>query len=205
MRQMTETIRVLHEQIAMQSLAQRTMKAIADTPPQVDALCTLAYALCDELAPSDKFEIGLYVGEQIHIRVAVTADARLPPMSIPRTLLWEWLAECHEPVLCKTSAQLAALPVVLPPISQGISAQSVMFLPLSWPIDGEGQADASEPRTLPLGAIILQSTHPQAFQERDMSRLATVAERIGAALGAVRPPRPAAVAPAELHPDDQRG
>jgi hypothetical protein len=206
MRQMVETIHTLREQIALQSLDQQTIKAIASTPPQVDDLCALAYTLCDDLAPADKFEIGLYVGEQVHIRVAVTGDARLPPMSIPRTSLWQWLAECREPIWCPTSIQLAALPVTLPPIVQGTNAQSAVFLPLARTGADKGQGNGGGPENgFPLGAIVLQSAHAQAFQERDISRLVTVTDRIGAALVAVCPPRPAAVVASVLDSDDRQG
>jgi hypothetical protein len=181
MRQMLDTIHRLQAQIDRLKLEQHISQAIASTPAQVNALCSLAYQLCIEIAPAAKFELGLYddSGIQIDIHISASDEGKLPPMHIPITPQWEWLREQHGPLLVQEQAQLEELPFSLPPLDQ-VQPQQAMFIPL-----GAKEHDTDHP---PIGSIVLLSSRPSAFTAQTLTLVSCVAKQIGVEIVKIQNP-----------------
>jgi GAF domain-containing protein len=103
-------------------------------------------------------------------------------MRIPITPQWAWLGECSEPQLIPDKEQLAQLPFSLPPIGEGQSPQAAMFVPIT---DNRPAGDEQAPPPV-LGGIVLAASHPAAFTEQDLARIAVIAELVGSAIQRTR-------------------
>jgi hypothetical protein len=202
MRQMIETICAMRKQIDTLVLTSRVRQIIASTPHEIEALISLAHELCTEIVTAAKLEIGLYTQERhvsatkspigldgafthVNIQVATHAGKTLPPMHVPITPLWEWISELQEPLLIQDKAQIEQLPVALPPLSQGRDPQAAMFVPLldTFPAPS---SDENTPRKspLPIGALVFQSPHPNAFSVSNLTQVTLIAEQVSTAISA---------------------
>ena len=194
MRQMTRTIQSLHGRVALLEFAARIRNTVAECPQTVDALCSLARSLCDEIAQSERFDLGLYNAARTQITLRTTSEEgeQLPAMTLPSTPMWEWLSTRSAPLLIQFSTQLEDLPFALPPGGGQAPFTSAILIPLESKapspglLTGKEQDDSA--RTL--GAMALLSTRPYAFDERDVTRVREIAHAIGPALAAAQPARP---------------
>jgi hypothetical protein len=195
----------LHDLQAEVTLLHRTAQIkdeIARTPPAIVPLSNLAYEICAQIAPSDKFELGLYDASytHVHIQVSTEDDTRLPPMHIPITPKWEWLSELAETQHLTDGEQIEQLPFSLPPLGKDHPPRSALFVPIPSPEEGSpapGQtgdettsATPIEPGTSrqsavppsPIGAMVLLSAQAEAFSAHEAYLLTLLAAQLAPAL-----------------------
>ena len=188
MRQMLVKMHELQDRIDTIELTGEITQAIAQAEPDIGALCALAHRLCQRFVPLPKFELGLYDNTytNVNIQVSVNNNEKLPPMRIPITPQWEWLSERDEPHLVLGKALLDQLPFSLSPIGKDQAPESAIFVPIAE--RGEQGTDGDqETSATAVGGIVLLSPHPNAFSERDVARIALVADLIGSAIHRIRP------------------
>lgn len=171
MRQMLAHMVVQQEQIEALELRARICESIGETPLDVSTVSKLAYQLCQQVAPADKFELGLYnpLHTQITIQVSVHGDTQLPAMRMPITPLWEWLSKQSGPQKYGAD-EFTRLPFTLPPLGE-IPPQHALFVPLM-------PDEANEPT----GGIVLQSAADTAYSDKQMAYIAEIATHIAKAL-----------------------
>ncbi len=141
-----------------------------------DALCRLIYALAGRIVPTGNFQLGLFEGELYHIKVWVKDGEIQTPTTffLPRGQgIIGWLRDAHQPLLVgdfETEMEdLPARPVYLsdnPP-------RSGIYLPL---LAGDTA----------LGAVSIQSSRPDAFDEGDVRLLTILANQAASALNNAR-------------------
>lgn len=178
MRQMLAHIVAQQEQIETLSLRSRICESIGETSLDSTELSKLSYTLCQQVAPSDKFELGLYdlLHTQITIQISAQGDTQLPAMRMPITPLWEWLSKQSEPQQY-SGEELSQLPFALPPLQEG-SPQHALFVPLvPDPPNTEGETNE------PTGGIVLQSAAETAFTGKQLAYVAEIAKYITKAIG----------------------
>jgi hypothetical protein len=203
MHRMVEGLYALHQETALLRTAGQIKDRIARTPDVIAPLSQLAYEICEQIAPSDKFELGLYDASYTHVYIQVSTenDARLPPMHIPITPEWEWLSELAETQRLDDQEQIEQLPFSLPPLGRDRAPRSALFVPIPSPsaeavpvpeapsdaAAEEGSIDhgasgqgASLPS--PIGAMILVSALAGAFSERDAYLITLLAAQLAPAL-----------------------
>lgn len=178
MRQMLAHIVAQQEQIETLDLRARICESIAETPLEVAQVSKLAYTLCQQVAPADKFELGLYdpLHTQITIQISAQGDTQLPAMRMPITPLWEWLSKQSEPQTY-SAGELDQLPFTLPPLEQ-ITPKHALFIPLV----ADTPATESETNE-PTGGIVLQSAADAAFTDKQLAYVAEIGTHIAKALG----------------------
>jgi hypothetical protein len=178
---------------------------IVRTPGAIVSLSNLAYEICEQVAPCDKFELGLYDASYTHVHIQVSTDngTRLPPMHIPITPKWEWLSELTATQCLRDPQQIDQLPFSLPPLGRDRAARSALFVPIPGPVaedaaapepasdadaeareNGEGGKGAGETRlqASPIGAMVLLSDRAGAFSERNAYLVSILAAQLTLAL-----------------------
>jgi hypothetical protein len=178
MRQMLAHMVVQQEQIEALDLRAKICESLSETSLESSELSKLAYRLCQQVAPADKFEMGLYdpLHTQITIQLSAQGDNQLPAMRMPITPLWEWLSKQSEPEQY-SGEELTQLPFTLPPLEEA-SPQHALFVPLV-----PDPADTEDETKEPTGGIVLQSAADTAFTGKQLTYIAEIAKYITKALG----------------------
>jgi len=182
MRQMTRTIQRLHQQVALYEFRDRVRTRIDAGPQTVEALCTLARSLCAELAPADRFEIGLYnsTRTQVTLRTTLQDGERLPPTSLPLSPLWEWLSTRDTPLLIADGAASDDLPFSLGPAGDSSYASAVLApLVSGLARDGEPGDENDSGQARPAGAIVMLSHRERAFDQHTLACASEIARALG--------------------------
>ena len=202
MHRMVEVLHALQDEVTLLRRTGQIKDRIAGAPQAIASLSSLAYEICAQIAPSEKFELGLYDASCTHVYIQVSTedDARLPPMHIPITPKWEWLSELAATQRLNDREQIEQLPFSLPPLGKDRAPRSALFVPILSPIPegatvpealpdaaaGEGSIDGSAARegTLPspIGAMVLLSTQPKAFNAREAYLITFLAAQLAPAL-----------------------
>jgi hypothetical protein len=177
MRQMLAHIVAQQEQIEALDLRARVCESIGETPLEISKVSKLACTLCQQVAPADRFELGLYdlLHTQITIQVSAQGDTQLPAMRMPVTPLWEWLSKQSEPQRY-SGEDLSQLPFTLPPFEQ-VLPRHVLFVPLV-PDTPVAEGETNEPT----GGIVLQSAADAAYTDKQLAYVAEIAKHITKAL-----------------------
>ena len=184
MRRMAETIRALHEQLETRSLLDR-VKQTFDAAQDTSSLCTLARQFCAETT-SAKCEIGLYNDALDQITIfASEGDEKLPSMRLPVTPYWRWAGEQTAITRIDPAAQSNDLPFEITTPDNAAPPRALLCIPLR-------QADAPD---RPSGAIILQSTQANAFDQQTITRIAALRDLFGKAMARVQNAPPPARQP----------
>lgn len=204
LRQFAFATRALHERIDLLSFACHVHQTLAEGPQTVDALCSLAHQLCAEVVSPDRLQIGLYNGALTQVQLCVTVECgdRIPTTTLPLTPLWDWLSQNRASQLIQRYAEAAALSVDLPPVGSHAAPESAMLVPIpdlsrsakegsvEVPTIPPEPGDERPPlwdltsldSSVPLGAIVIQSVQPAAFDAAQLAKVCTIAENVGRAL-----------------------
>ncbi len=141
-----------------------------------DALAELIYTLAARIVPTDTFQLGLFEGDQYHIKVWVRDGVRQPPVSfsVPAGQgIIGWLRISHQPLLVHDFAtEMDSLPAK-PAYLSANPPRSGIYLPLL-------VADTV------LGAVSIQHAEPEAFGENDLRLLSILANQSASALNNAR-------------------
>ncbi len=147
-------------------------RAILRAQLNQDELCELIYALAGRIVPTDSFQLGLFEGDNYIIKVWIRDGQRQPSATfrVPEGYgIVGWLRSSHQPLLVHDfeaeTERLPARPIYLsedPP-------RSAVFLPM---LVGDTV----------IGAISIQSPHPDAFTEDHLRLLAILANQSASAL-----------------------
>jgi hypothetical protein len=204
MHRMVERLHALHDELALLRRTGQIKDRIVRTPQEIGPLSSLAYELCAQIAPCDKFELGLYDASYTHVYIQVSTedDTRLPPMHIPITPKWEWLSELAATQRLNDQDQIEQLPFSLPPLGKDGAPRSALFVPIlsavsetAAPSEAQPGAGTSEgansarvpdqemPPSSPIGAMVLLSTEAEAFSEREAYLIDFLAAQLALALG----------------------
>jgi hypothetical protein len=193
-RRMVESLYDQQEELALLREIGQIKDLVARTPDATAPLSNLAYQICTQFAPCEKFELGLYDASYTHVHIQVSTEngARLPPMHIPITPKWEWLSELEAAQCLREPQEIDQLPFSLPPLGRDRAPRSALFVPIPAPAAGNGTAsgtDAEEngsgnhaPQASPVGAMVLLSTQAGAFSERDAYLIGILAAHLTPAL-----------------------
>ena len=203
MHRMVESLYALQEQAALLRTIGQIEDRIARTPEAIAPLSSLAYEVCEQIAPCDKFELGLYDASYTHVHIQVSTEngTRLPPMHIPVTPKWEWLSELTATQYLDNQEQIEQLPFSLPPLGRDRVPCSALFVPIPSPSaqaaavpeapsgtaadDGSidnGASGKEAPLPSPIGAMVLLSAQAEAFSKRDAYLVAILAAQLAPAL-----------------------
>jgi len=203
MHRMVESLCALQEHITLLRTIGQIKDLIARTPDAIAPLSSLAYEVCEQIAPCDKFELGLYDASYTHIYIQVSTEngIRLPPMHIPITPKWEWLSELTATQHLDDREQIEQLPFSLPPLGRDRVPRSALFVPIPAPstqaatvseapsgaaADDEssdtGASGKEAALPSPIGAMVLLSAQAEAFSERDAYLTAVLAAQLSPAL-----------------------
>jgi hypothetical protein len=202
-RRMVESLYGQQQELVLLREIGRIKDLIVRTPDAIVPLSNLAYEICTQVAPCDKFELGLYDASYSHVHIQVSTDngTRLPPMHIPITPKWEWLSELTATQCLRDPQQIGQLPFSLPPLGKDRAPRSALFVPIPGPLAGstttpepapgadakentEGDKEAGETplQAGPIGAIVLLSDQAGAFSERNAYLVSILAAQLAPAL-----------------------
>lgn len=141
-----------------------------------DELCELIYQLAGRIVPTDTFQLGLFEGDQYRIKVWIKDGVRQQPASyrVPTGQgIIGWLRMAHQPLLVRDfESEMDALPA-RPAYLSDNPPRSGIYLPLL-------VGDAA------IGAISIQSQHPNAFDEAHLRLLSILANQSASALNNAR-------------------
>jgi hypothetical protein len=203
MHRMVEVLHNLQTETALLRRTGQIKDQIAHTPQAIVPLSNLAFEICAQIAPFDKFELGLFDPSCTHVYIQVSTedDARLPPMHIPITPKWEWLSELAATQRFDAPEQIEQLPFSLPPLGQDRMPRSALFVPIPSPgveertmleaPPGAGAGEASTdpgasrreaPAPSPIGAMVLLSAQAGAFSAREAHLVTLLAAQLAPAL-----------------------
>lgn len=151
-------------------------RAILRAQLNQDELCELIYALAGRIVPTDSFQLGLFEGDNYRIKVWIR-DGQRQPSTVFRVPeghgIVGWLRRSHQPLLVHDfETEMADLPAQPVYISQD-PPRSAIFLPL---LAGDTA----------IGAISIQSPHPDAFTEDHLRLLTILANQSSSALNNAR-------------------
>jgi hypothetical protein len=203
MRRMVESSHAQQEELTLLRMIGQIKDLIVRTPEAIVPLSNLAYQICEQFAPADKFELGLYDASYTHVHIQVSTEngTRLPPMHIPITPKWEWLSELTTTQRLEDRPQIEQLPFSLPPLGRDRTPRSALFVPIPAPIaeatasseslsgtavdavaTGHVEAGKQPPPPSPIGAMVLLSAQAEAFSERDAYLVTVLAAQLTPAL-----------------------
>lgn len=147
-------------------------RSILQAQMDQDELCELIHQLAGRIVPTDTFQLGLFDGEQYHIKVWLKDGVRQPPAAfrVPEGQgIIGWLRTSHQPLLVHDFAvEMENLPA-RPAYLSDNPPRSGIYLPL---LVGDTA----------IGAVSIQSSEPDAFDEDDLRLLAILANQSASAL-----------------------
>ncbi len=151
-------------------------RSILQAQMDPDELCELIYTLAGRIVPTDTFQLGLFEGDQYHIKVWVRDGVRQPPTSfrVPEGQgIIGWLRLSHQPLLVHDfAAEMDSLPARPAYLSEN-PPRSGIYLPLL-------AADTV------IGAVSIQHAAPDAFADEDLRLLSILANQSASALNNAR-------------------
>ena len=108
-------------------------RSILEAQMDQDELCELIYSLAGRIVPTDTFQLGLFEGEQYHIKVWLKDAVRQPPASfrVPEGQgIIGWLRAVQQPLLVRDfELEMRSLPA-RPAYLSDNPPRSGIYLPL---------------------------------------------------------------------------
>ena len=151
-------------------------RAILEAQLDQDQLCDLIFQLAGHIVPTDNFQLGLFEGNRYRIKVWVKNGERQPAadFSLDRGQgIIEWVRTTREALLVRDfETEMDTLPA-RPSYISDHPPRSAIFLPMV-------AADTT------IGAIAIQNTEPNAFDEGHLRLLAVLANQSASALNNAR-------------------
>ncbi len=155
-------------------------RAIGETSEDPQELAEVAFLEIARLMETDFFQIGLFEGETYRLLIHVRDGSRLPNASFPMASedagLVGWVRTHRQPLLVRDFAIEADQLPARPSYEASDPPRSGIFVPLTT----GGRS---------IGVIAIQSRHPAAFSEQDVTLLTLLAGMISPilALGSLAP------------------
>ena len=140
--------------------------------PDEDTLCELIFKLARRIVPADFFQIGLFEADDYLIKVWLRDGERLPPARFPLTGgqgIVGWVRSSGQPLLVRDFVAEAEHLPAQPSYASGDPPRSALFIPML----------AEEAA---IGAMVVQSQVPGAFDEDDLRLLSILANQSASAL-----------------------
>jgi len=151
-------------------------RALLQAQLDQDQLCELIYQLAGEIVPVEFFQLGLFDGDRYLIKVWVKEGQRQAPtvFLVPEGQgIIGWMRATHQPLLVRDfEAERDALPA-RPSYISDQPPRSAVFLPM---LAGKDV----------IGALVIQSCEPAAFDEGHLRLLGVLANQSASALNNAR-------------------
>jgi serine phosphatase RsbU (regulator of sigma subunit)/putative methionine-R-sulfoxide reductase with GAF domain len=164
--------RALVQQVReLQALAEAG-RAIAEARLDADELCELIYQRASAMMDTSTFQLGLFEGTRYNIRVWVREGQRVPPQSFDLSDnpgLIGWVKQTRQPLLVRDfEREVDRLPAQ-PRYYTDIAPRSAVFVPLV-------------ARDQAIGALAIQSFHPNTFADNHVRLLSIMSNQAAAAI-----------------------